>query len=60
MLFRSITTGKSQIQAEVREKLVNSLSEADIGIEVVNLSMQDAEPPTSAVMQAFKAVETAK
>ncbi len=55
-----ITTGKSQIQAEVREKLVNSLSEADIGIEVVNLSMQDAEPPTSAVMQAFKAVETAK
>ena len=55
-----ITTGKNQIQAQVRERLVNSLTNADIGIEVVNLSMQDAEPPTSAVMQAFKAVETAK
>ena len=55
-----ITTGKNQIQAEVREKLVNALAKADIGLEVVNLSMQDAEPPTSTVMQAFKAVETAK
>ena len=57
MLFRS---GKNQIQAEVREKLVAALTSADIGIEVVNLSIQDAEPPTSEVMQAFKAVETAK
>ena len=55
-----ITTGKSQIQAKVREKLVEALEEADIGLEVVNLSIQDAEPPTSEVMQAFKAVETAK
>ena len=55
-----ITTGKNQIQAKVREKLVESLEEADIGLEVVNLSIQDAEPPTSEVMQAFKAVETAK
>ena len=55
-----ITTGKSQIQAQVREKLVEALEEADIGIEVVNLSVQDAEPPTTEVFQAFKAVETAK
>ena len=55
-----ITTGKNQIQAEVREKLVEALEDADIGLEVVNLSIQDAEPPTSEVMQAFKAVETAK
>lgn len=55
-----ITTGKNQIQAEVREKLVSALIDADIGIEVVNLSIQDAEPPTNVVMQAFKAVETAK
>ncbi len=55
-----ITTGKSQIQAQVRERLVSALEEADIGIEVVNLTVQDAEPPTSTVMQAFKAVETAK
>ena len=55
-----ITTAKSQIQAEVREKLTRALGEADIGIEVVNISVQDAEPPTTAVLQAFKAVETAK
>ena len=55
-----ITTGKSQIQSEVREDLTAGLQEADIGIEVVNLSVQDAEPPTAIVMQAFKAVETAK
>lgn len=55
-----ITTGKNQIQAQVRTKLVDALKEADIGIEVVNLSIQDAEPPTNEVMQAFKAVETAK
>ena len=55
-----ITTGKSQIQAEVKEKLIAALAENDIGIQIVNVSVQDAEPPTDEVMQAFKAVETAK
>ncbi len=55
-----ITTGKSQIQAEVKDKLTKDLVSADLGLEVVNLSVQDAEPPTSEVMKAFKAVETAK
>ncbi len=55
-----ITTGKSQIQAEVREKLEEELTANDIGLQVVNLTVQDAEPPTDVVMTAFKAVETAK
>lgn len=55
-----ITTGKSQIQADVKEKLIAALAENDIGIQVVNVSVQDAEPPTDEVLQAFKAVETAK
>lgn len=55
-----ITTGKSQIQAEVKEKLIAALKAQDIGIQVVNVSVQDAEPPTDEVMQSFKAVETAK
>ncbi|NWO21536.1 FtsH protease activity modulator HflK [Oribacterium sp. oral taxon 102] len=55
-----ITTGKSQIQAEVRDKLIAALEENDIGIQVVNVLVQDAEPPTSEVLAAFKAVETAK
>lgn len=55
-----ITTGKNQIQAEVKEKLIKSLKAQNIGIQVVNISVQDAEPPTDKIMQSFKAVETAK
>ncbi len=39
---------------------MNSLQDVQIGMEIVNISIQDAEPPTSRVMEAFKAVETAK
>lgn len=55
-----ITTGKSQIQADIRDRLIDRLEEADIGLQLVNISLQDAEPPTQEVMEAFKAVETAK
>ncbi len=55
-----ITTGKSEIQAAIREMIVQKLEEQDIGLMLVNISMQDAEPPTQAVIEAFKAVETAK
>lgn len=55
-----ITTGKSEIQSKIRENLMAQLEEKDIGIQLVNLSIQDAEPPTAEVIEAFKAVETAK
>lgn len=55
-----ITTGKSQIQADVKEKLSKSLSDNTIGLQVVNITVQDAEPPTREIVAAFKAVETAK
>lgn len=55
-----ITTAKSQIQAEVKDKLSEMLSKCEIGLQVVNLSVQDAEPPTEEIQRAFKAVETAK
>ena len=55
-----ITTGKNQIQAEVKEKLQEELVKQDVGLTVVNISVQDAEPPTPEIVQAFKAVETAK
>ncbi len=55
-----ITTGKSEIQAAIKEMIVEKLDEQDIGLMLVNISMQDAEPPTQAVVEAFKAVETAK
>ena len=55
-----ITTAKGQIQSEVKEKLQSELTDKDIGLMVVNLSVQDAEPPTEEIVQAFKSVETAK
>ena len=55
-----ITTGKSEIQAAIREIMIEKLEEQDIGLMLVNISMQDAEPPTDTVIEAFKAVETAK
>lgn len=55
-----ITTGKSEIQASIKEMIVEQLEKHDIGFTLVNLSMQDAEPPTQEVIEAFKAVETAK
>ena len=55
-----ITTGKSQIQADIREMLNEELAKNDIGLQLVNLTIQDAQPPTEEIMQAFKSVETAK
>lgn len=55
-----ITTGRSEIQAKVKEKLSERLEAEDIGIGIVNVTIQDAEPPTEDVQAAFKAVEDAK
>lgn len=55
-----LTTGKSEIQAEIKEMINGRMEEQELGIYLVNITMQDAEPPTTAVMEAFKAVETAK
>ena len=56
----AMTTGKNQIQADVKETMMRELEENDIGLQVVNITVQDSEPPTDAIKQAFKAVETAK
>lgn len=55
-----ITTGKSEIQASIKEKIISRLAEEDIGIQLVNITIQDAEPPTAEVVSAFKNVENAK
>lgn len=55
-----LTTGKNEIQATIKEMIVEQLEEQDIGITLVNITIQDSEPPTSEVMKAFKKVETAK
>ncbi|MCR5088150.1 MAG: FtsH protease activity modulator HflK [Oscillospiraceae bacterium] len=56
----AMTTGKSAIQASVKEKIVEELQTQDIGLQIVNITIQDAEPPTQEIILAFKEVETAK
>lgn len=55
-----ITTGKAEIQAKVKQLLSERLEKEDIGIGINNVTIQDSEPPTVAVSNAFKAVEDAK
>lgn len=55
-----ITTGKSEIQASIKEKIISRLEKEDIGIQLVHITIQDAEPPTTEVIDAFKNVENAK
>ena len=55
-----ITTGKNQIQSEIKDKLAARIEAEAIGLQVVNLTIQDAEPPTAEVLAAFKEVENAK
>ena len=55
-----ITSGKNQIQSEIKEKIMDRMEVEDLGVQLVNLTIQDAEPPTDAVMAAFKDVENAK
>ena len=55
-----LTDGKENIQMQVKDLVSSILEEYDIGLTLVDVKIQDAEPPTQDVVEAFKAVETAK
>ena len=55
-----LTDGKENIQRQVKDLVTQILAEYDIGLTLVDVRIQDAEPPTKEVVEAFKAVETAK
>lgn len=55
-----LTTGKYEIQSEIKTKIQERLDAEDIGIQITNAVIQDAEVPTEEVAQAFKNVEDAK
>ncbi|WMJ77648.1 MULTISPECIES: FtsH protease activity modulator HflK [unclassified Sedimentibacter] len=55
-----LTTEKSIIQAEIKEKIINKLESYDLGVQILDVKIQDSEPPTADVIKAFKEVETAK
>ena len=55
-----LTDGKENIQMRVKDLVTEILATYDIGLTLVDVKIQDSEPPTTAVIEAFKAVETAK
>ena len=55
-----LTDGKEGIQMQVKDLVTAILSEYEIGLTLVDVKIQDSEPPTAEVIEAFKAVETAK
>lgn len=55
-----LTTGRTEIQAIVKEQIIEKLQHHDTGLSIVSVTIQDAEPPTVEVSDAFKAVESAK
>ena len=55
-----LTDGKENIQMQVKDLVSEILAEYDIGLSLVDVRIQDSEPPTQDVIEAFKAVETAK
>ena len=55
-----LTDGKEEIQRQVKELVTEILVQYDIGLTLVDVRIQDSEPPTKEVVEAFKAVETAK
>lgn len=56
----AMTTGKSQIQADIKTAVLAELDKRNIGLTITNITIQDSEPPTETIIAAFKSVETAK
>ena len=55
-----MTTGKSLIESDILEDVRNELSELHTGLEIISVSVQDAEAPNEEVTQAFMDVESAR
>ena len=55
-----LTDGKAEIQQQVKDLITAQLEKYDIGLILSDIKIQDSEPPTVSVIEAFKNVETAK
>src|SRR5690606_21951072 len=60
MLDFAITEGKTVIQQQAKELLIDTLNTYDTGIFVVDLKFQDIEPPEGEVASAFAQVTNAR
>lgn len=55
-----LTTGKGEIQSQIKSVVSEAVDKLDIGVHVHNITIQDAEPPTAEIVTAFAAVEDAR
>lgn len=55
-----LTTGKEAIQSNIEDVVRENLDIYDIGVGLQDIKIQDSEPPTAEVNEAFKAVEEAR
>ena len=56
----ALTTGKSDIQQNIKSIVMDELEEQDIGLSLIDISIQDVEPPTDQIKEAFSEVENAR
>lgn len=54
-----LTGSKDIIQGIIKDLTIAELADYDIGLSLVDIKIQDSEPPTSAVSAAFAAVKNA-
>ena len=56
----ALTTGKSDIQQNIKTIVMHELEEQNIGLSLIDISIQDVEPPTDMIKEAFSEVENAR
>ena len=56
----ALTTGKSEIQQNIKSIVMDELQEQKIGLSLIDISIQDVEPPTAQIKEAFSEVENAR
>ena len=56
----AITDGKTEIQGQVLDKLIELMNKYETGIQVIDVKFQDIEPPEGEVQKAFKEVTNAR
>ncbi|WP_051251439.1 FtsH protease activity modulator HflK [Paenibacillus harenae] len=56
----AITDGKTVIQDQVREKLIELQAKYKTGIQIIDIKFQDIEPPSGQVAEAFREVTNAR
>ena len=56
----ALTTGKSEIQQNIKNIVMDELEQQNIGLSLIDISIQDVEPPTDQIKEAFSEVENAR